>query len=112
MAGIRLMGSAQMNGFGLSGLDMAGVIAGLVALIILVDISVLWILGKPVPELLSYLATSVFGFYFGRDRGTAVRREQNDVGGPTRPPVVSEPIKVDDAQMVREGSGAARARRS
>jgi len=34
--------------------------------VLLVDISVLWISGKQVPELLGQLVFAVFGFYFGR----------------------------------------------
>ena len=50
----------------MSGIDFATVITGVLAVIILVDVSVLVISGKPVPELLSNLAFGVFGFYFGR----------------------------------------------
>ena len=35
-------------------------------MVLLVDISVLWISGKQVPELLGQLVFAVFGFYFGR----------------------------------------------
>ena len=34
-------------------------------MVLLVDISVLWISGKQVPELLGQLVFAVFGFYFG-----------------------------------------------
>lgn len=50
----------------LANLDANMVIAGVMAIVILVDISILWVMGKPVPELLGYLASSVFGYYFGR----------------------------------------------
>lgn len=46
--------------------DFATGVAGVLAVIILVDVSVLVVSGKPVPELLSSLAFGVFGFYFGR----------------------------------------------
>ena len=48
------------------GADYTTLVAGVLAIIILVDISVLAIAGRPVPELLSNLAFGVFGFYFGR----------------------------------------------
>jgi hypothetical protein len=50
----------------MTGLDIGTVVAGILAIIILVDVSVLVVSGKPVPELLSNLAFGVFGFYFGR----------------------------------------------
>lgn len=65
-------------------LDGATIFAGALALIILIDISVLWIRGQHVPELLSYLATSVFGWYFGRDKG--VRAPGPAQEPPPRPP--------------------------
>lgn len=46
--------------------DLFSVIAALLALVLLVDISVLWLTGRQVPELLSQLIFGVFGFYFGR----------------------------------------------
>jgi|GEM_PF-4458390 len=48
------------------GADYTTLVAGVLAIIILIDVSVLAIAGRPVPELLSNLAFGVFGFYFGR----------------------------------------------
>jgi hypothetical protein len=62
----------------MQGVDVATVVAGVLAIIILVDVSVLVIMGKPVPEILSNLAFGVFGFYFGR-RGPAGKAEGADV---------------------------------
>ncbi len=50
----------------LLGADYTTLVAGVLAIIILIDVSVLAISGRPVPELLSNLAFGVFGFYFGR----------------------------------------------
>ncbi len=50
----------------LLGADYTTLVAGVLAIIILIDVSVLAIAGRPVPELLSNLAFGVFGFYFGR----------------------------------------------
>ncbi|GDX70361.1 hypothetical protein LBMAG38_14520 [Chloroflexota bacterium] len=46
--------------------DFFGIVAAVLAVVLLVDISVLWISGKQVPELLGQLVFAVFGFYFGR----------------------------------------------
>ena len=46
--------------------DFFGVVAAVLAVILMVDISVLWVSGKQVPELLGQLVFAVFGFYFGR----------------------------------------------
>ena len=55
------------------------VVAALLALIILVDVSVLWLTGKQVPELLGQLVLAVFASYFAstltRAKGTP-RRER------------------------------------
>jgi hypothetical protein len=48
--------------------DLYGVVAAVLAVVLLVDISVLWLTGRQVPELLGQLAFGVFGFYFGRGR--------------------------------------------
>ncbi len=48
------------------GPDFYAVVAAVLAVVLLVDISVLWLTGKQVPELLSQLTFGVFGFYFGR----------------------------------------------
>ncbi|MGH2368470.1 MAG: hypothetical protein ACRDI2_09730 [Chloroflexota bacterium] len=57
------------------GTDFTTLVAGVLAVIILVDVSVLVISGRPVPELLSNLAFGVFGFYFGRRAPTAKSAE-------------------------------------
>ena len=49
--------------------DFFSVVAALLALVLLVDVSVLWLTGRQVPELLSQLIFGVFGFYFGRAPG-------------------------------------------
>jgi len=46
--------------------DFFGIVAAVLAVVLLVDISVLWISGKQVQELLGRLFFAVFGFYFGR----------------------------------------------
>ena len=46
--------------------DLSTLITALLALIILVDVSVLWLTGRQVPELLMQLVSAMFGFYFGR----------------------------------------------
>ena len=53
----------------MSGVDLASVVAAVLAVILLVDISVLWITGRQVPELLTELVFAVIGFYFGRVPG-------------------------------------------
>jgi hypothetical protein len=49
--------------------DFYSMVAALLAFILLLDISVLWLTGRQVPELLSQLIFGVFGFYFGRAPG-------------------------------------------
>jgi hypothetical protein len=72
----------------MTGTDFTTVVAGVLAVIILVDVSVLVIAGRPVPELVSDLAFSVFGFYFGRRTPAAgpipVRGEDGEDRGRTR----------------------------
>lgn len=46
--------------------DFFGIVAAVLAVVLRVDISVLWISGKQVQELLGRLFFAVFGFYFGR----------------------------------------------
>ena len=81
--------------------DFFAVVAALLALILLVDISVLWLTGRQVPELLGQLIFGVFGFYFGRapgggtrGRGDAETRDVEDAGGsvlvPARVPAAAE----------------------
>ena len=55
-----------MKGGGDGATGLFGVVAAVLAVILLVDISVLWVSGKQVPELLGQLVFAVFGFYFGR----------------------------------------------
>ena len=49
--------------------DPHTIITGLLAVVILIDISYLAITKQQVPELLSNLAFTVFGYYFGRRAG-------------------------------------------
>ena len=58
------------------------IVSALLALIILVDVSVLWLTGRQVPELLAQLVLAVFASYFAstltRARtGTPARRERD-----------------------------------
>lgn len=53
--------------------DFFAVVAAVLAVVLLVDISVLWLTGRQVPELLAQLIFGVFGFYFGRAPGVARR---------------------------------------
>ena len=50
----------------MTGADVTTVVAAVLSVVLLVDVSVLWLTGKQVPELLSQLIFGVFGFYFGR----------------------------------------------
>ena len=50
-------------------MDVGTVVAAVLAIILLVDVSVLWITGRQVPELLTELVFAVIGFYFGRVPG-------------------------------------------
>ena len=56
--------------------DFTSIVAALLALVLLVDVSVLWLTGRQVPELLSQLIFGVFGFYFGRAQGPAREAER------------------------------------
>jgi hypothetical protein len=55
--------------------SLAYAVPALLAVIILIDVSVLWLTGKQVPELLGQLVLAVFATYFasevtrGRSRG-------------------------------------------
>ncbi len=51
------------------GVDFTTVVAAVLAVVLLVDVSVLWLTGRQVPELLAQLIFAVFGFYFGRVPG-------------------------------------------
>jgi hypothetical protein len=54
--------------------DFQAIVTGVLALIILIDVSLLIITGRPIPELLSNLTFGVFGYYFGRNvRGNGGR---------------------------------------
>ena len=44
--------------------NLTHILSALLALIILIDISILWLTGKQVPELLSQLVLAVFATYF------------------------------------------------
>ncbi len=47
-------------------MDVSTVVTAVLAAVILIDVSVLWLTGRQVPELLMQLVAAVFGFYFGR----------------------------------------------
>ena len=53
-------------------MDLAYVVPAVLAVIILIDVSVLWLTGKQVPELLGQLVMAVFATYFASNlaRGT------------------------------------------
>ena len=55
--------------------NLAYVVSALLAVIILIDVSILWITGKQVPDLLAQLVIAVFASYFAsglaRSRGRA-----------------------------------------
>src|SRR5438094_1684412 len=63
--GVKVASSLGRGGSGVMP-DFFAVVAALLALILLVDISVLWLTGRQVPDLLGQLIFGVFGFYFGR----------------------------------------------
>ena len=61
----------------MGGVDVSTVVTAVLALVLLVDVSVLWLTGRQVPELLMQLVSAVFGFYFGRGqagRGSGVNK--------------------------------------
>lgn len=51
------------------GTDLTTIITAVLAVVILIDVSVLWLTGRQVPELLMQLVSAMFGFYFGRTPG-------------------------------------------
>ena len=53
----------------MSGVDFGTVVAAVLAVVLLVDVSALWLTGRQVPELLTELVFAVIGFYFGRVPG-------------------------------------------
>ena len=53
----------------MAGMDVTTVVAAVLAVVLLVDVSVLWLTGRQVPELLAQLIFGIFGFYFGRAPG-------------------------------------------
>ena len=58
-------------------------VSAVLALIILIDVSVLWLTGKQVPELLGQLVLAVFASYFAstltRQRSAASRKSKEEV---------------------------------
>jgi len=69
--------------------DFFSIVAALLAVVLLVDISVLWLTGRQVPELLSQLIFGVFGFYFGRAPGLPRQPERvpvTEAGDPKEQP--------------------------
>ena len=57
-------------------------VTAVLALIILVDVSVLWLTGRQVPELLAQLVLAVFASYFASTltRGKAASRRERAAG--------------------------------
>jgi hypothetical protein len=53
----------------MTGIDFTTVVAAVLAVLLLVDVSVLWLMGRQVPALLTELVFAVIGFYFGRAPG-------------------------------------------
>jgi hypothetical protein len=53
----------------MAGVDLPTAVTAVLAVVLLVDVSVLWLTGRQVPELLMQLVSAVFGFYFGRAPG-------------------------------------------
>ena len=65
--------------------DLFSVVAALLAVVLLVDVSVLWLTGRQVPELLSQLIFGVFGFYFGRSPSVSAGARRGAPGAPEAP---------------------------
>ena len=70
--------------------DFFSMVAAVLAVVLLVDVSVLWLTGRQVPELLSQLIFGVFGFYFGRAPGI---HRTSGTHRPVRRPRPSGPAK-------------------
>jgi hypothetical protein len=64
--------------------NLAYIVSALLAVIILIDVSVLWLTGKQVPDLLAQLVIAVFASYFAsgyvRSRGRAAGSGENSAG--------------------------------
>ena len=80
--------------------DFVAIVAALLALVLLVDVSVLWLTGRQVPELLSQLIFGIFGFYFGRapSMGNPSTRQPQ----PAPAPVPVAPSAQPDARVGSE----------
>ena len=68
--------------------DFFSIVAAVLAVILLVDVSVLWLTGRQVPELLSQLIFGVCGFYFGRAPGIGTGNSAGSANGATGPKAV------------------------
>jgi hypothetical protein len=66
--------------------NLAYIVSALLAIILLIDVSVLWLTGKQVPDLLSELVIGVFVSYFAsgaaRARGRAAGVGESGSGAP------------------------------
>ena len=62
--------------------NLPHLVAALLALIILIDVSVLWLTGKQVPELLGQLVLAIFATYFAS--GLTRSRPQSPTDRPGR----------------------------
>ena len=60
-------------------------VAALLALIILIDVSVLWLTGKQVPELLGQLVLAIFATYFASGLTRSRSAPTNPTDRPGRP---------------------------
>ena len=63
--------------------NLMHLVSALLAVIILIDISVLWLTGKQVPELLGQLVLAIFASYFASGLSRA-RGQSNGTGGVSR----------------------------
>ena len=83
------------------------IVAAVLALVVLVDVSVLWLTGRDVPDLLAMLLAGVFGFYFGVGRGRNGNGGSHGRGPEDGPPVPPPPpaapgARVDRLRALRE----------
>lgn len=60
--------------------NLAYAVPAVLAVIILIDVSVLWLTGKQVPELLSQLVVAVFASYFASNLARGNGRAAGNVG--------------------------------
>jgi hypothetical protein len=86
----------------MSGPDFYAVVSALFAGILLLDVSVLWLTGRNVPDLLGELIFGLFGFYFGRAPGFRRR----DAGGTDAPAAEAAGEQAAEAAAQRECAGS------